>query len=145
MTFKKILSGSLAAAMLAGTLAAGSIVTHAEDENKFTDLAENGWYNDYVNFVYDISVMNGVSPTRFAPDEPLTRAMFATILGRYAREDENEAAGEKFKDIEKNSWYSGYVGWAAEIGVVEGKSADEFDPNAPITRAEITKNSKKKI
>ncbi|MCI9450505.1 MAG: S-layer homology domain-containing protein, partial [Clostridiales bacterium] len=88
MTFKKILSGSLAAAMLAGTLAAGSIVTHAEDENKFTDLAENGWYNDYVNFVYDISVMNGVSPTRFAPDEPLTRAMFATILGRYAREDE---------------------------------------------------------
>lgn len=137
MTFRKVISGSLAAAMLCAILVSGASAEKTAENLPFTDISENGWYNEYVDFVYDNSIMKGVSDNRFAPDEPLTRAMFATILGRYAREKENEAAGEKFKDIEKNSWYSGYVGWAAEIGVVEGRSADEFDPDSPIKRAEI--------
>lgn len=137
MTFKKVLSGTLAALMLSGSLISGA--TSAEDAEKmpFTDLADGGWYNDYVRFVWENGVMNGTSPVKFEPDSTLTRAMFVTILGRYIKEGKNEAGAEKFADVEKNSWYSGYVGWAAENGIVLGRDDGSFDPDAPITRAEI--------
>lgn len=142
MKFKKVLSGTLAAMMLAGTVMSSSATAESAEESEFSkipfsDVISDSWYEDYVKFVYDNEIMLGTFPTLFEPDTQLTRAMFVTILGRYCGEAENEEGGERFTDIEKNSWYSGYVGWATEIGVVEGKSVDEFDPTAPIKRAEI--------
>lgn len=43
---------------------------------------------------------------------------------------------DRFKDINKNAWYYEAVKWAIETGLMKGKSKDEFDPNAPLTRAE---------
>ena len=138
MGFRKFLSGGMASAMLVGTLVSGGI-TSAVTENgvPFIDLAENSWYESYVKYVYDNGIMKGISASEFAPDIPLTRAMFVTILGRAGGDKKDEAASRKFADVEPDSWYSGYVGWAVENGVVEGTSPDTFDPDAPIKRAEI--------
>ena len=44
-----------------------------------------------------------------------------------------------FLDVSANSWYAEYVNYLAERGIVNGKTATTFEPNAQITRAEFIK------
>lgn len=48
----------------------------------FTDVAKQNWFYDDVAYVYENSLMNGVSKTTFAPGQKTTRAMIVTILWR---------------------------------------------------------------
>lgn len=48
----------------------------------FTDVAKQDWFYDDVAYVYENSLMNGVSKTTFAPGQKTTRAMIVTILWR---------------------------------------------------------------
>lgn len=50
----------------------------------FTDV-DNQWYTDSVHFVYSRGLFNGVTPTLFMPEDNMTRGMFITVLGRFAR------------------------------------------------------------
>ena len=49
----------------------------------FTD-AGGSWYTDAVIWAYNAGVVAGVSPTRFAPNEALTREQMVTMLYGYA-------------------------------------------------------------
>ena len=42
-----------------------------------------------------------------------------------------------FGDVNSNDWYANAVAWAAENGLTEGKSADRFAPNDPVTREQL--------
>lgn len=53
-----------------------------ENMLKFNDVKENDWYYEYVMRVCRLGLMNGVSDNAFAPDKPLTRAEFATVIYR---------------------------------------------------------------
>lgn len=44
-----------------------------------------------------------------------------------------------FKDVDFNAWYHSYVRVAYELGIINGKSAEKFDPNANMTLAEAAK------
>ena len=66
----------------------------------------------------------------------MTRAMFAMILARYdGAELDNSVSG--FVDVEAGQWYTGAVGWADAVGIMNGKGDGIFDPEAPITREEM--------
>ena len=68
-----------------------------------------------------------------ALDWLLPRAMFATVLHRAAGAPEAEGA-PGFTDVRPGAWYAAAVAWAAETGVVTGRSAERFDPDAALTR-----------
>lgn len=42
-----------------------------------------------------------------------------------------------FTDVPETAWYHDDVIWAAEQGLMIGTGLDKFDPNRPITRAEV--------
>ena len=48
----------------------------------FTDAA-SGWYRDAVAWAYKTGVVDGMSPTTFAPNNTVTREQVAVILMRY--------------------------------------------------------------
>ena len=73
----------------------------------------------------------------FSPDDPMTRAMFVTVIGRLAGVDASQYQTSNFSDVQAGSWYAPYVAWAAEKGVVKGISETEFDPNGKITREQM--------
>ena len=50
----------------------------------FEDVSPTAWYAKAVEFAYGRGLFKGVSGTRFAPDETMTRGMFVTVLGRMA-------------------------------------------------------------
>ena len=107
-----------------------------EDEKAlFSDVNATDWYYDYVNYVCENKMMNGVSATEFAPNVNLTRAMFVTVLYRMEGEPATEAAA--FTDVATGSWYEKAVAWASANGIVNGVSATEFGPDANITREQM--------
>lgn len=44
-----------------------------------------------------------------------------------------------FSDVSVNAWYNSYVAIAYSLGIINGKSADRFDPDANMTLAEAAK------
>ena len=56
----------------------------------------------------------------------VTRAMFVTVLGRLAGVDPDDYGNTSGFDDVKEGWYSGYVAWAVENGIVKGRSEKIF-------------------
>ena len=109
----------------------------AEEPLPFTDVKESDWFFGSVGYVYRTGIMNGTSSTTFAPKNPVTRAMFVTMLGRLDGVDPKPT--DKFKDVSSatGSWYAGYVGWAAENGIVNGYPDRTFRPNDLLSREQM--------
>ncbi len=57
----------------------------AEVKLPFTDVSSSAWYVDAVAFAANKGIFNGTSSTRFEPETAMNRAMFITVLGRYAK------------------------------------------------------------
>ena len=132
MNTKRILSAFLAVMMLLGATVFSTTASAAD--MPFRDVKENKWFYDEGLYVYEKGLMTGTSEDKFEPNASLTRAMFITILGRLAGAEETES--NKFSDIKKKSWYSGYVGWAVDSGIVTGYEDGTFKPDQLISRAE---------
>ncbi len=134
MKLKKIVSSALAAVLLgASMLTVGT--TAADSELPFKDVGKKKWFYDEVKFVYENGLMQGTSTTLFEPDTKLTRAMFVTILGRLADAEQKET--DRFSDIKKKTWYTGYVGWAVDAGIVNGYEDGTFLPDKALSREEM--------
>ena len=103
----------------------------------FADIPAGAWYKAAVDYVVSNGYFNGVSSTRFDPQGTMTRAMFATAVGRLAGIDIGDYAGSAFSDVSEGQWYSAYVKWAADNGIVNGVGGGRFDPDAEITREQM--------
>ena len=102
----------------------------------FTDVPEDAWYKEAVDYVYANGLMSGTSATTFAPSTQLSRAMMVQIL--YNLEEQpvvTESAA--FTDVAADVWYAGAVNWAAGEGIVSGYGNGKFGPEDLITREQM--------
>lgn len=81
----------------------------ADSTHPFGDVKAGDWYNDYVTYVYENSLFDGVSDTRFAPKKNMTRGMVVTVLGRLAGVKAEEYTETVFSDVDPDAWYGPYV------------------------------------
>jgi hypothetical protein len=112
----------------------GTEAGSAATVSQFADV-RNHWAYDAIDFVISNGLFNGVSDADFAPDSTMTRAMFATVLARYAGGTADGKAS--FGDVPAGKWYTDGVLWAAENGIVSGVGNDSFDPNGSVTREQL--------
>jgi len=107
-------------------------------EVRFHDINYNFRSAVYVRFVVQHGLFNGVSETRFAPHESMTRAMLVTLLGRQARHMGFPIEGDHtvFSDVMDDRWYTLYIGWAAENDIVRGY-AGSFNGMGVLTREQL--------
>ena len=105
----------------------------------YDDVPEKtGWRYEAIKYVKDHGIMNGISGTRnFAPDEPLTRAMFATII--YRMEGSPKASySAKFPDVPDGNYFSVPIIWANKAGIINGHSnTGLFGTRENITREDM--------
>ncbi|MEN6461557.1 MAG: S-layer homology domain-containing protein [Syntrophomonas sp.] len=106
-------------------------------EAVFSDVTENSWYKEAVNYVVKNGLFKGTSDSTFDPDLPMNRGMFVTVLGRLAKIDGNSVyTALGFTDVKADAYYAKYVAWAAEKGIVSGTGNGNFSPDRSITRQE---------
>lgn len=102
----------------------------------FADVLPSDWYYDAVGYVYNAGLFKGTSPTEFSPSLTMTRAMFITVLSRFAYAETVSVTGS-YTDVPAEEYYSGSVHWAKENGILDWVEGDEFLPDEPITRQEM--------
>lgn len=82
----------------------------------------------------------GYSDGTVRPNANISRAEVATIFFRLLKaevRDGNLTAENAFKDVTDGEWHNKAISTMAKLGVVKGRNAEAFDPDAPITRAEF--------
>ncbi len=110
-------------------------------ENGFTDVSPDDWFYEAVQFVKDEGLFDGMTPTTFAPNGTMTRAMFVQVLANQTINYEEPKAGENslFMDVPTKAWYFPAVQWAARNKIVTGKEDGKFFPADEISREEMVK------
>lgn len=114
-----------------------SIYTVVENRVEFTDIAPvQAWAGRSIQVAAAKGIINGRGDRVFDPQESVTRAEFAKmIVLAFGLED--ATATHNFTDVNSSDWYDQYVAAAVKAGIVRGRSADSFEPNGTITRAEM--------
>jgi hypothetical protein len=143
-------NGTITRAMVVTILYRAADAEWGDADAPFDDVLPGKWYTDAVAWAAANGIVNGVGDNKFAPDEPVTREQFATILYRYyewasaldgVRQDAaptdggaNLAVYADAGDI--SDWASEAVKWAVGQGVITGKPGGLIDPQGTATRAE---------
>lgn len=103
---------------------------------RFQDVPAGQWFFEAVDRMAAEGYIKGVSETHFAPALEMNRASFVTLLGRLDGVEEAYAE-TRFTDVEVESFYSGFVAWADENGIVKGVSGSLFAPGQSVNRAQV--------
>ena len=88
------------------------------------------------HFAYVIGYPDG----KVYPKGNISRAETATIFFRLLKadiRDGNLTADNGFSDVANGQWHNKAISTMAKLGIVKGRRADSFDPDASITRAEF--------
>ena len=110
--------------------------------NPFTDVSDGTWYTDAVIWAAEQEIVNGYGGA-FQPDGNITREQLAAMLYRYAAHKQMNVTAStdalnQFADGDKVSgWAEDAVAWAAEAGILTGKTGGLLDPQGTATRAEV--------
>ncbi|WP_141692628.1 Ig-like domain-containing protein [Paenibacillus pectinilyticus] len=106
-----------------------------EVTKSFADVPSSHWASDVIKELAAKQIVEGTSVTSFEPERNVSRAEFTALLVRALKlTDKAETA---FTDVKSSDWYADAVSAAVKAGIVQGKLATLFDPNAPITREEM--------
>jgi uncharacterized repeat protein (TIGR02543 family) len=92
-------------------------------ENPFTDVLEDDWFYEDVEFVatHEPMLFEGTGANTFSPNAAMTRAMLWTVLARLS--------GETITGV---AWARDAQAWALEAGISDGTNSDQF-----VTRNQI--------
>lgn len=100
------------------------------------DVDENAWYHEYIDYVVEKGLMQGVADDLFAPNVTTSRAMIVTIL--YRLEGRPAVSGASpFDDVASGQWYTDAIIWANSEGIVEGYGDGKFGTDDNITREQF--------
>jgi hypothetical protein len=128
---KKVLSLILALVMV---LSVASFAGAATPSDVPTDLAPA------VSRLVGLGILTGYPDGTFKPDNPITRAEFATVavraMGLEKTADLLANVPSKFSDVKVTDWFNKYVNVATNQGILKGYPDGTFKPNNNITQAE---------
>ena len=103
--------------------------------NPFDDLTKD-WYKNAVLWAAEAGITTGTTPTKFSPNDVVTRGQTVTFLWRLAGEP-GVGADNPFSDIDAGKFYTKGVLWAYQSGITNGATATLFKPKDPCTRGQI--------
>lgn len=95
---------------------------------------------DWLNGNEHIAYVIGYDDGAVRPNANISRAEVATIFFRLLKADvrnNNLTSVNSFDDVMDGVWYNMSVSTMAYLGIVNGRTANIFDPDAAITRAEF--------
>ncbi|MCR8844288.1 S-layer homology domain-containing protein [Paenibacillus sp. SC116] len=85
------------------------------------------------------SYMNGFKDDTFRPNQSITRAELAVMLWKLSQEEakSSPAAESLFKDVQPSHWAFAAIQSISSKGIMIGVGENGFEPNRPLTRAEM--------
>ncbi|SFE17943.1 arabinogalactan endo-1,4-beta-galactosidase [Paenibacillus catalpae] len=114
-----------------------------EVKKSYTDVPGSHWAAQAITSLSAKQIVNGISATSFEPERVISRAEFTSILVRALKLASSSDHTLHFSDVPASAWYADGVSTAYKAGLVQGRSAELFEPNGSITRQEMAVMLKK--
>lgn len=103
----------------------------------FPDVSVGSYYDRAVQWMADESISYGIGPDHlFFPTWSTTRGQVATLIWRAAGRPAAPFESP-FADVDPWAFYGRAVSWMADAGLTTGTGPGEFEPERPVTRAEV--------
>jgi parallel beta-helix repeat protein len=102
----------------------------------FKDVPANFWAKIYIEALASQNIIAGFPDGSFKPNEPVTRAQFATIVTK-ALTPPSKRAAIKFKDVATNFWAYAAIQSAYQSQFVSGYPDGTFKPQQEIPRVQV--------
>jgi len=102
---------------------------------EYSDVAADNKYANAIDVLTELGILEGDGTGTFRPADGLKRSEAAVVLvkllgqGAYAAEQ----TATKFSDVPASHWASGWIAYAANLGLVEGYGDGKFGPDDQLT------------
>ncbi|MDR1329389.1 MAG: S-layer homology domain-containing protein [Oscillospiraceae bacterium] len=142
------LTRAMLATILYRNTVGGGVHTVPSPETPFTDVVSGQWYTPARAWASSNNLITGVGNNKFAPNDPITREQFATLLYRYTQWSDagngapraaspTDADLSAYTDAETISdWAREAMAWAVSTGLITGRTETTLAPEIPANRAE---------
>ncbi|MBI4975363.1 S-layer homology domain-containing protein [Candidatus Peregrinibacteria bacterium] len=118
--------------------AIGETPDPAKYKNCFPDVKED-WYAKYVCFAKEKEWIKGYPDGSFKPANNINKAEALKMLLEVFQIKAVVPAENPYNDVNKDEWFSKYIGTAKNIGILEEKGK-LYNPSKNIKRGEISEN-----
>ncbi|WP_187442882.1 S-layer homology domain-containing protein [Rossellomorea vietnamensis] len=106
---------------------------HEGSNGIFTDTG-GYWAEEDINLLYNMGIVSGLPDGSFGIKKSINRAEAAAIITRHL---DLSLTKSPFNDVPSNHWANTSIGAVAAEGMMSGYKDGSFQPNEPITRAEV--------
>ncbi len=109
----------------------------------FDDVGSGKWYAPYINWAYEIGVVEGVGDKKFAPGRAVQRQELAVMMVNFANLMAYSLSannpGKTFSDQSSiASWASSAVNSCVKAGIIQGNNSNQFLPRHSAKRSEAS-------
>ena len=104
---------------------------------EFTDVEAGNWAKPYIDAMSARGLIEGVERDRFAPEEPVTRAQYASLVQQVFEGNDGVREGLEFDDVSDDYWAASDIDTAVRWGFLSGYPGAEFRPEQSISRLEV--------
>jgi hypothetical protein len=126
----------MAVSVTAGAVAPLMVATPSLAQTRFSDVSSNYWAAPFIEQLSQRGVIAGFPDGTFRPNEPVTRAQFASMVtSAFSRTPQRQPI--TFIDVPNNFWASNVIRQAYTTGFLSGFPGNRFEPNQVIPRQQV--------
>ena len=123
--------------------ASGTSPTPPPAAAAFSDISRD-IYKDEIEQAVKIGFISGYKDKTFRPTEPLTREQLVSIvydalgtIDGMELASADSASDAPYPDVQADRWSAGKIQWAKSSDIVTGYPDGSFQPDKPVSRAEL--------
>jgi len=138
---KKVLAWAVALALVLSSFTMAFAADAGKTSKDFSD-ADQIHYTEAVDVMVATGIINGFPDGTFGPQKTVKRSEMAKMIACIMNGGED--VGDQYKSAcpfadSKDHWAAGYIAYCASEHIIDGRSADVFDPEATVTGTEVAK------
>ena len=111
----------------------------------FIDVTDSYWAKKEIELAYEYKLVEGIGNQQFAPDQTITRAEIAALLGRVLKNKDatimaatsNKREMTPFDDISPSHWAYEDVVALTTMDIIRGVEENKFQPAGIVTRSQM--------
>lgn len=103
-------------------------------EHKFEDLDGFEWAEEAIYYFVDNNrTLTGPPPTKYFPDQSITRAEIVSMMVRLVSKPQSHQECD-FKDVSSQEWYYDFIAQAQQMNIIHGDDEGYFHPDEKLSR-----------
>jgi len=126
----------VALSMVTSSLAPFVAIAPSMAQSSFSDVQGN-WAQSCIAELTQKNIISGYPDGSFRPNNPVTRAEYAAMVGKAFPNAPRNRGAVRFVDVSSSYWAYNAVSYASQTGFLSGYPGNVFNPGQSIPRAQV--------